>query len=232
MAAARWARARCLRRVATCSAHMSKARTIRLLPNLAIALRALRHAQIVRAPSLPSAESDSENFAAKARDKFLSLANFPLPLGHLQGRRGALFGVLHPPIEHRRLHAAREPHERARERDAHPTTIGCLVHPLGEAPEHGPLRHSRESRGQPAPVHASGLPLLDPSSRALRPRFAIASAQRSILPAIASQYGFSSALLVEALGEQWLGHSHRRASGMVRRRLLRSTTCNHPLNGE
>mmetsp|Transcript_7070 Transcript_7070/g.31118 ORF Transcript_7070/g.31118 Transcript_7070/m.31118 type:complete len:335 (-) Transcript_7070:1470-2474(-) len=164
----------------------------------------------------PPAESGSENFAAKARDEFLSLANFPLPLGQLQVRRGALFGVLHPPIEHRRLHAAREPHERARERDAHPTTIGCLVHPLGEAPEHGPLRHSRESRGQPAPVHASGLPLLDPSSqRALQA--AVRDRQRATLDLTGHRVPVPllvnlAAPVRKRFFEQSLGHSHRRAS--------------------
>ena len=42
LAATRLARARCLCTVATCPAHRSKVRTVRLLPNLAIALRALR----------------------------------------------------------------------------------------------------------------------------------------------------------------------------------------------
>ena len=164
----------------------------------------------------PPAESGSENFAAKARDEFLSLANFPLPLGQLQVRRGALFGVLHPPIEHRRLHAAREPHDRARERHAHPVTIGCLVHPLGEAPEHGPLRHSRESRGQPAPVHASGLPLLDPSSqRALQA--AVRDCQRATLDLTGHRVPVPllvnlGAPVRKRFGEQSLGHSHRRAS--------------------
>ena len=165
---------------------------------------------------VPPVESGSETFASKALRELLRPANLPLPLGELRVRGDALVSVLHPSVEHRRLDAARESHDGARECHARAAAVGCFVQPLVETLEHGPLRHPREGGGQPAPVHAGGLPLLDPSSERA---FHAPVRDRQHASLNLNRLGVPVTLLLN-LGapvrkrddEHPLRHSHRRAS--------------------
>jgi len=235
LAAARWARARCPRRVATCSAHMSKARTIRLLPNLAIALRALRRiADRSRAIASHRLKAARRILRPKLATNFSALRTF---LSHSASSRFAaalsLVCCIHRSntdacTRRESLMIARESATRTRRRSAvssthwekHLNMDRCVIRVRAVASLRRCMR---------AVFHCS---THRPIAR-FRPRFAIASAQRSILPAIASQYRFSSTLAHQSENASVSNRLDIRIAArrrMVRRRLLRSTTCNQPLN--